>query len=77
MEEKKKKNLKNILLYCGLGFLIAFTIITSIVINFKQNQYEDLKDKNQEMDNVIDEEAQLNLGCFQNFSKNLYNFIDK
>ena len=77
MDEKKKKLLKNILLYGGLILVIAFTVITSIVVNYKRKQLDELKDKNQQMEDVIgDENLTLKFQKDENFSKNLLNFID-
>ena len=78
MDEKKKSRIKSILLYSGLALVIAFTVITSIVLNYKQNQLNDLKDKNEEMDKVLgDDETDAFIKDFEIFSKNLNNFIDK
>jgi len=77
VDEKKKKLLKNILLYGGLILVIAFTVITSIVVNYKRKQLDELKDKNQQMEDVIgDENLTLKFQKDKNFSKNLLNFID-
>ena len=78
VDEKKKSRIKSILLYSGLALVIAFTVITSIVLNYKQNQLNDLKDKNEEMDKVLgDDETDAFIKDFEIFSKNLNNFIDK
>lgn len=45
MQEKKKKWV-NLLLWIGLGVLIAFVIITSIVVNYKQKEYNRIKKQN-------------------------------
>ena len=77
MDEKKKNLIKNILLYGGLVLVIAITIITSIVLNYKQNQLNDLKDKNEQIEESIGEDKiMVKTEDFENFSKNLYNFID-
>ena len=78
MDGKKKSRIKSVLLYGGLALVIAFTVITSIVLNYKQNQLNDLKDKNEEMDKVLgDDETDAFIKDFEIFSKNLNNFIDK
>lgn len=46
MESEKKNKLKNILIWVGLGALIAFVIITSIALHAKDKKYQELKDKN-------------------------------
>ena len=77
MDEKKKKLLKNILLYGGLILVIAFNVITSIVVNYKRKKLDELKYKNQQMEDVIgDENLTLKFQKDENFSKNLLNFID-
>lgn len=78
MEEKKKKNLKNVFIYLSLIILIAFTIITSIALNYKKNQLDELKEKNDEMNSVLDKEvSNALLQDFEIFSKNIDIFIDK
>lgn len=54
MEDKKKKRLINILIGVGLCVLILFVVITTIVINYKQQELEEIKDKN---DQIKDEQA--------------------
>lgn len=76
MDEKKKGLLKNILLYGGLVLVIAFTVITSIVVNYKRQQLKDLKDKNQQVEDALGDENLAFQENFENFSKNLLNFID-
>ena len=76
MDEKKKKLLKNILLYGGLVFIVLFTVITSIVVNYKRKQLKDLKDKNDHVEEVLGEENLKIAENFETFSKNLLNFID-
>ena len=76
MDEKKKNLIKNILIYGGLALLIAFVIITSIVINYKNKELDDLKNKNQHMEEVLSKKNILNHEENENFSKNLLNFID-
>lgn len=58
MEEKKKKKIKTIFLYVGLGLAVLFTIITSIVVNYKRQQLEDLKNKNQQAEELIEPKTQ-------------------
>lgn len=77
MDEKRKKLLLNILLYGGLVLVILFTVITSIVVNYKQKEFDDLKDKNEHIEDVLgDENAKIKIKKSENFSKNLLNFID-
>lgn len=77
MNKKNKSRFKNIFLYGGLGLLIAFVVITSIVLNYKNKQLENLNNKNSQMEEVLgDENAQIKLEKDENFSKNLINFID-
>ena len=76
MDEKKKKLLKNILLYGGLVFIVLFTVITSIVVNYKRKQLKELKDKNDHVEEVLGEENLKIAENFETFSKNLLNFID-
>lgn len=76
VDEKKKKLLKNILLYGGLVFIVLFTVITSIVVNYKRKQLKELKDKNDHVEEVLGEENLKIAENFETFSKNLLNFID-
>lgn len=58
--------------------VIAFTLITSIVVNYKKKQLADFNDKNQEIDKVLGDETEDLVDSQENerFSKNLLNFID-
>lgn len=76
MDEKKKHFLKNILLYGGLILLVLFTVITSIVLNYKGKQLEDLKDKNQQVEDVIGPNEETPEEKNKIFSKNLLYFVD-
>ena len=77
MEEKKKKHLKNIFLYGGLILVIAFTIITSIVVNYQTKKLKDIEEKNDQAEQVVgDEDLNAKLQKNEIFSKNLLNFID-
>lgn len=53
MEENKKRNVNNWLIGIGLAILILFVVITSIVINYKQNDYNDIKDKNDQIEEQL------------------------
>ncbi len=78
MEKGRKRNWTNILLYGGLALVIAFAIITGIVVNFQKRKFDDLDDKNNQIEDVLgDEENALYTKNFSTFSKNLLNFIDK
>ena len=55
MEGKKEKRITNILIGIGLCVLILFVVITTIVIKFKKQELEDLKDKN---DQIKDEQTE-------------------
>lgn len=46
MEKEKKNKLKNILIWTGLGVLVVFVVITAIVLHSKNQQYQEIKDKN-------------------------------
>ena len=73
----KKTFLKNTLLYGGLIMLILFTVITCIVVNYKIKQLDDLKDKNQQIEDAVgDEVSALFKEKNKIFSKNLLYFID-
>ena len=77
MEERKKGLLKNVLLYGGLALLVAFVVITCIVVNYKRKQLDRFNDANKEMEEVIGEqENSAKMQNIENFSKNLLNFID-
>ncbi len=56
MEEKKKRKLNNLLMWIGISILVLFVIITSIVINYKQKELNDLKDKNDEIESILPSE---------------------
>lgn len=53
MEENKKRKVNNWLIGIGLAILILFVVITSIVINYKQNEYNDIKDKNDQIEEQL------------------------
>lgn len=53
MEENKKRKVNNWLIGIGLAILILFVVITSIVINYKQNDYNDIKDKNDQIEEQL------------------------
>ena len=49
MQDEKKKKLINLLVYIGLGVVVLFCVITSIILNFKNREYEEWKNKNDEI----------------------------
>ena len=53
MQDEKKKKLTNILVYIALGVVILFCVITSIILNFKNKEYEDLNNKNEEYEQIV------------------------
>lgn len=55
MDEQKKQKLNKILLFVGLGLLIVFVVITSIVVNYKKNELENLKKENDKMEETLKE----------------------
>ncbi|MBO5022453.1 MAG: hypothetical protein J6C53_03140 [Clostridia bacterium] len=78
MEKERKKSWTNILLYGGLALVIAFAVITGIVVNFQKRKLNDLDDKNNQIEDVLgEEENAMFVKNFSTFSKNLLNFIDK
>lgn len=56
MKDEKKKKIINISLIVGLIVLIAFVIITSIVIHNQNQRYEDLKEDNDHITDIIDKQ---------------------
>ena len=77
MNEEKKKRLINLLIYGGLIFVIAFSIITSIVVNYKNKELNEIKDKNQQIEDILKEDVSKQVQEKNKiFSKNLLNFID-
>lgn len=59
MEEKQKKKLNNWLIGIGLAILILFVVITSIVINYQQKKYDEIKNDNDEIEGQLPEEKEL------------------
>lgn len=49
MQEEKKKKIIKWSCIIGLIVLIAFVVITSIVINYQKQKLDDLKDKNEQV----------------------------
>lgn len=49
MQEEKKKKIIKWSCIIGLIVLIAFVVITSIVINDQKQELDDLKDKNEQV----------------------------
>ena len=45
--ENKKKKILNILLWGGLGVLMLFVVITSMIVYSKQKEYNDIKHQNE------------------------------
>ena len=76
MKSQKTNTLKNILLYCGLALVITITIITAIVVHHQKKKLDDLNDKNQQIEDSLDNNTEI---YKENkiFFKNLLNFIDK
>ena len=76
MKSQKTNTLKNVLLYCGLALVITITIITAIVVHHQKQKLDDLNDKNQQIEDSLDNNAEI---YKENkiFFKNLLNFIDK
>ena len=54
MKDDKKKKLINWSIIIGLALLIIFVIVTSIVLHFKR---QDLKDLNDKLENLTQEEG--------------------
>lgn len=57
MKEKKRKKIINISIIVGLVVLIACVIITSIVIYNQNQSYDDLKDDNDHILDVLDDQG--------------------
>jgi len=64
-----KEKLVKILCYLAIALLILFTVITSIVITVKKNDLDKIKDKNDQLENV--------LVVDNNVSQNSLNFMLK
>ena len=54
MKDDKKKKLIKLSIIIGLALLIIFVIVTSIVLHFKR---QDLKDLNDKLENLTQEEG--------------------
>ena len=48
-ENSKKRKWLNLFTYVALGAVILFCVITAIILNFKNREYEDLKNKNDQV----------------------------
>lgn len=55
MEEKKKRKLIKILLWCLLGLVLASIIAMSIAANIYKDKTDDLNKENQQIEDVLDE----------------------
>ncbi len=51
----EKKKIINISIIVGLIILIAFVIVTSIVINYQKNKLNNLEQDNQEVSDVLED----------------------
>ena len=58
MPEKKKKII-NISIIVGLIVLIAFVVVTSIVINYQKEKRDRLEQDNQHISDILDDEQDL------------------
>lgn len=56
MQDEKKKKIINISLVVGLIVLIAFVIITSIVLYNQNERYNNLKEDNDHISDILDEQ---------------------
>ncbi len=56
MQDEKKKKIINISLVVGLIVLIAFVIITSIVLYNQRERYDNLKEDNDHISDILDEQ---------------------
>ena len=56
MREEKKKKIINISLIVGLIVLIAFVIITSIIIHNGNEKYNNLQDENERIEEILSEQ---------------------
>lgn len=56
MQDEKKKKIINISLIVGLIVLIAFVIITSIVLYNQRERYNNLKEDNDHISDILDEQ---------------------
>ncbi len=56
MKEEKRKKIINISIIVGLVVLIAFVIITSIVIYNQNQRYDDLKEDNDHISDILDDQ---------------------
>lgn len=56
MQDEKKKKIINISLIVGLIVLIAFVIITSIVLYNQRERYDNLKEDNDHISDILDEQ---------------------
>ncbi|MBQ8909253.1 MAG: hypothetical protein IJY90_03105 [Clostridia bacterium] len=56
MEKEKKAKLINVSLWALLGIVILFVIVTSCIVKSKQDRLNDLTQKNEEIQNKIDDE---------------------
>lgn len=51
----ERKKIINISIIVGLIILIAFVIVTSIVINYQKNKLNNLEQDNQEVSDVLED----------------------
>ena len=58
MPEKKKKII-NISIIVGLIVLIAFVVVTSIVINYQKEKRDRLEQDNEHISDILDDERDL------------------
>lgn len=58
MTEKKKKII-NISIIVGLIVLIAFVVVTSIVINYQKEKRDRLEQDNEHISDILDDEQDL------------------
>ena len=58
MPEKKKKII-NISIIVGLIVLIAFVVVTSIVINYQKEKRDRLEQDNEHISDILDDEQDL------------------
>lgn len=58
MKEEKRKKIIKISIIVGLVVLIAFVIITSIVIYNQNQRYDDLKEDNDHISDILDDQEE-------------------
>jgi len=57
LEKERKSKLINISLWALLAVLILFVIVTSCMIKSKQDRIHDLSQKNEQIEDILDENS--------------------